>query len=83
MNGKINDQPEIKEIEKVKESNYIKAQNMLKDNFKSLYGNAGMEWTEEKDKEIDFIFDSIYHKIAHDLMRDIGEILIKINSPKY
>ena len=39
--------------------NLEKSKTVLKGYFKTLYDNAGMEWTEENDKEIDFIFNSI------------------------
>jgi hypothetical protein len=40
--------------------NFKKSKNMLKGYFKALYDNAGMDWTEENNEEIDYIVNSIY-----------------------
>jgi len=38
---------------------YEESKDSLKGYFRSLYDNAGMEWTEKDDNEINLIFDSI------------------------
>ena len=44
----------IKDIE-----NFGKSKKILKKHFKALYENAGMEWTEQNDDEIEFVVNSI------------------------
>jgi 16S rRNA A1518/A1519 N6-dimethyltransferase RsmA/KsgA/DIM1 with predicted DNA glycosylase/AP lyase activity len=44
------------------DNDFEESKRMLKNNFKFLYENAGMEWTEKNEKEIDYIFESILQK---------------------
>jgi hypothetical protein len=41
---------------------FEESKRILENNFKALYENAGMEWSETNDKEIDYIFESILQK---------------------
>ncbi len=41
---------------------FEESKKILKNDFKVLYENAGMEWTEKNDKGIDHIFESILQK---------------------
>ena len=38
--------------------NYLMSKALLKKHFRILYENAGMEWTEENDNEIEFIVNA-------------------------
>ncbi len=41
---------------------FEESKRMLNNNFKVLHENAGMEWSETNEKEIDYIFESILQK---------------------
>jgi hypothetical protein len=53
--------------------NYIISKGILKEHFKFLYGQIGKEWTEQDDKQMDFVIDSIEKKAVF----DSGDIIIK------
>ncbi len=44
------------------DNDFEESKKILKDNFKLLYENAGMEWTVKNEKEVDYIFESILQK---------------------
>lgn len=52
----------LKSFEEFKErdnQDYPKSKELLKKYFRTLYENAGIEWTEKNDKEIEFIIEAI------------------------
>ena len=59
------DEDELKLLEAAEKGvndNYLVAKNFLKKNFKVLYENEGMEWTEENNNEIEFLIEAIKNK---------------------
>lgn len=80
--GSIDDELKIKEIGKKVEEDYIKAASILKEYFKDLYENAGMEWSEENNKDIDFIVEAMVRKAASIAIIRSGDLLLKALSPK-
>jgi hypothetical protein len=58
---------------KITKENYVKAENILRGYFKSLYENAGMEWTRKDDKEIKFVIDAIKNMA----FLHVGEFLLE------
>ena len=66
LGGIIMIDPELEEKyrkeKQITDENYEKAISSLKNYFKRLYDNAGMDWTEDDDKEIEFITNTIMIK---------------------
>lgn len=71
MNDELSKQLELNE--KTSTEDYIKAKNILKGLFKTLYDNAGMEWTEDKDNDVEFVADAIERRAIN----HFGDIYIK------
>jgi len=59
----------IKEIE----ANYNKAIEIFKKNFKELYENSGLYWTEEKDEEIEFAVGAILTQAISISVKEAGK----------
>ena len=57
--------------------NFKKSREMLKNYFKALYENAGMEWTEQNDKDIEFIVNSILLEAVNGSTDVITKVLSK------
>lgn len=68
----------VENAKKEVNSQYDEAIATLKKNFKAVYEKSGIEWTEENDKEIEDVLDSIVNKaiiesfiMSSDLLRDV------------
>lgn len=54
-----NNKEKYEKMKKEINENYIKAESILKEYFKISYENAGREWTEKNNEEINFVMESI------------------------
>jgi hypothetical protein len=66
---------EFEQTEKEIEENYQKAIEILRDHFKILYDDAGMEWSKEDDESISFVARSICVKAVMDSGKAMIEAL--------
>ena len=53
--------------------NYLMSKALLKKHFRILYENAGMEWTEENDNEIEFIVNAIKNKAVLQSIKTVND----------
>ena len=65
----------LEAAEKGVNDNYLVAKNFLKKNFKNLYENEGMEWTEENNKEIDFIVEAIKNRAVFQSIKTVRDTM--------
>jgi hypothetical protein len=54
-------------------TNYLMAKALLKKHFRTLYENAGMEWTRENDNEIEFIVEAIKNKAVLQAIKTVND----------
>jgi hypothetical protein len=55
-------------------NNYLMAKALLKKHFRTLYENAGMEWTVENDNEIEFVVEAIKNKAVFQSIKTVNDI---------
>lgn len=67
---------EFEKLIEESQENFIKSKDILKGYFKTLYENAGMEWTENNDEDIEFIVNSIFLNSIN----QSGKILIETHN---
>ncbi len=65
----------LEAAEKGVNDNYLVAKNFLKKNFKDLYENAGMEWTEENNNEIEFLIEAIKNKAVFQAIKTVRDTM--------
>lgn len=53
--------------------NYLMSKALLKKYFRTLYENAGMEWTKENDDEIEFIIEAIKNKAVFQSIKTVND----------
>ena len=51
------------------------AKNFLKKYFRTIYENEGMEWTEENNKEIDFIVEAIKNRAVFQSIKTVRDTM--------
>jgi len=72
------DEDELKLLEAAEKGvndNYLVAKNFLKKNFKVLYENEGMEWTEENNNEIEFLIEAIKNKAVFQAIKTVRDTM--------
>jgi hypothetical protein len=73
----IND-PELKaEIDRADES-FKESKKVFRDMIKTLYDNAGIDWTEKDDEKIDTIYHGILVKAAYESIIASGKIMQEV-----
>jgi hypothetical protein len=65
----------LESAEKGVKENYMVARNFLKKYFRTLYENEGMEWTEENNKEIDFIVEAIKNRAVFQSIKTVRDTM--------
>ena len=65
----------LESAEKGVKENYIVARNFLKKYFRTIYENEGMEWTEENNKEIDFIVEAIKNRAVFQSIKTVRDTM--------
>jgi len=65
----------LEAAEKGVNDNYLVAKNFLKKNFKNLYENEGMEWTEENNNEIEFVIEAIKNKAVFQAIKTVRDTM--------
>lgn len=53
--------------------NYLMSKALLKKYFRTLYENAGMEWTRENDEEIEFVVEAIKNKAVFQAIKTVND----------
>ena len=66
------------EVQNNANSEYKVSKDNLKNKFKVLYENIGMKWTEDDEKEIEQLFESILLKAKIDAYLMSAELLYKV-----
>lgn len=65
----------LESAEKGVKENYLVARNFLKKYFRTIYENEGMEWTEENNKEIDFIVEAIKNRAVFQSIKTVRDTM--------
>ncbi len=65
----------LESAEKGVKENYMVARNFLKKYFRTIYENEGMEWTEENNKEIDFIVEAIKNRAVFQSIKTVRDTM--------
>lgn len=65
----------LESAEKGVTENYLIARNFLKKYFRTIYENEGMEWTEENDKEIEFIVEAIKNRAVFQSIKTVRDTM--------
>jgi hypothetical protein len=65
----------LESAEKGVKENYMVARNYLKKYFRTIYENEGMEWTEENNKEIDFIVEAIKNRAVFQSIKTVRDTM--------
>jgi hypothetical protein len=65
----------LEAAEKGVNDNYLVARNFIKKHFKILYENAGMEWTEENNNEIEFAIEAIKNKAVYQSIKTVRDTI--------